>query len=182
MILVPSPNSAFSRPGNIERRDVCPSLQLRKRILFDEKLTSRTNERSGLTELIHNQQTAFESRWGCNCDVIINTCHGHRVEPIRTAKIPKCDWAPIDPNFDSEVKSDAPANSKPHRRCRPVAPVPFRNLSNSLEATLITCNGNKENNDNFYVTFPQGYPTPRSSPESGELSKYEILNAKNTGR
>ena len=184
MILMPSPNSAFTRTGKNERESIPPSFHLRKRLLFEEKSFSRKESRAELSELMRNSQSAFASRWNCRCDVIMGDCYGHRVEPIKTAKIPKCDWAPIDPSSDAEVKSIQSTETRSCKRLRrPVAPIPFTNLSQSHPyVSFPNTNYDKENNRVINVTLPEVCFTPPSSPENCEFRKSNAILTKSNSK
>ena len=185
VVLLPSPNSAFTWTGRQHNERVLPNYSLRKRLLFGGSPSDKNDVKAEVNEIMRNNQSAFIRRWNCRCNVIVCRCEASNFEPIEKSKIPKYDWSPIDkPLDDDEVLLDdfQMKDVLENRTIRPEAPVPFSPFATHFNHSRSNTSSSGSENELTDVVEPSTYPlagclTPPSSPDISQNNQKRCNNS-----
>ena len=172
VLLLPSPNSAFTWTGGRTCSvPVCPSHSLRKRLLFGADPVDRNDLTTEVNAVIRHNQSAFEKKWKCRCDVIVRSCDSRGLNPVKRSKIPKYDWSPIEKavatdgcSIPNELNSFHVNDTLSDAGSRPGSPIPF-----SPAPSAFTPQSGFSSSDSRILTssdLPEACLTPPSSPDT----------------
>ena len=186
LLVLPSANSAFRRTvmsrscqdvTSVCVEGISPSLNLRKRLTFDGNPLKKSNVKAEVSDELWNDRIAFVSRWKMERDVAIHRTSRARIEPIKKAEIPRCDWTPIErpSNKDMSYSDHFELNNKVNKQ-RPFSPVPFSYIHQQTRACDVT-------RANVLLVVPESCLTPPASPDLKTKAKpsQDLCEGENIG-